>query len=907
MSASSEKSNSPIYFPLDQGERAAHLNVNQLLARDVYERLAEMLKESVPESADPSDEKGEEERFNRGRGHSTIFLDGDRGTGKTTVVVNLRQYLESDGGQDRFRDLAKQVHIFKPIDPSQLEDGDDLFLDVVVAAVLGDRDVNAQHEKEREKWEILNQSLQDLGVALQGRETQSKGEGLDRLRSFMGSQDLAGAVHRFFSATASLLGKRLLVMPIDDVDTTLHRAFENLEVVRRYLASPVLLPIVCGDLALYREVVWRDTYGRLTMDTEQEPARAKVVAQDLAREYLRKILPLHRRMRMPEVGVHQQNENVLIGSESHREGRPRLALPELDAWLTALLAGPVNGNENSRFQVPIPTVRALSQLIFRVRTGVPALQESYFNESAPLPETDLMRRISYRRKGRAAARRHSDAPELSAPSNAASQVVLRQWHTALLDHFMFEPSAGAACLVLLAHRHWRDPAALSVLDTPIFQPLRQVAHPELSYVEASVKLNWSNALSGRLPDSWVGTLKDRDMSILPFSTPDIGRAIRLPTILSSDVPPEDDVLFNGRLRLLVDLITHRNFYSPSKRATLICSGRVIEIMVTSLVRDVSIDDIHRILRTAPFHSAVAVATTKAFSISIDELELEIDGDESADVEEDDEESAGTSDSSEEQRIREHAWDLEVDRDLAAEELAADINAWRRQAHVGELILSPWLIYCTLNKTFNQVPFFNRPLAVGQQPVREQVLDVLASGLSTFHAFWAALGSFEKGPLFDLPLETSNVNLLNRHGDFTRTDLFTQNVQPLIERQIDHATIQGEQVVSATWALQGHPLFVRLKAYVEREKERGIQKSIEAPLDGRGLLLRALGLRADMERLTVASIRKALKSIAPKGVRPDRHGERILDRISRRHRGLRELNLLRRAIVELGLELDAGAS
>ena len=299
MSANSDPVQNPIYFPLDQGERASHLYVDQLLPRNIYEKLAEMLQESLRQL--PSSENGElpeciaePEQFARLRSHTAIFLDGDRGTGKTTVIVNLQDYLRADEVRARFEGMADDIHILQPIDSSQLEDDDDLFLNVVVAAVLGDAEIQRGREKDPQRWQALYDSLQHLGKALAGKETQSDGVGLDRLRSFMGARELAADVHNFFFKAAKLLGKRLLVLPIDDVDTTLHRAFENLEVVRRYLASPVLLPIVCGDLKLYRDVIWRDAMRRLTKDLTKFEEQAKPTADALAVEYLRKILPLHR-------------------------------------------------------------------------------------------------------------------------------------------------------------------------------------------------------------------------------------------------------------------------------------------------------------------------------------------------------------------------------------------------------------------------------------------------------------------------------------------------------------------------------------------------------------------------------------------------------------------------------------
>jgi hypothetical protein len=868
----------PIFFPLDQGERAGHLTVSQLLPRTVYEKLAEMLSESCPANGDAL-VGDDSEHFERDRGHTTIFLDGNRGTGKTTVIVNLPKYLEADGVRERYAGLAEAVHILKPIDPSQLEDGDDLFLNVVVAAVLSDKQVKEQREAQPNLWQALHESLQRLGIALAGKETQSDGVGLDRLRAFMGTQELAGAVHDFFVRAAQLLGKRLLVLPIDDVDTTLHRAFENLEVVRRYLASPVLLPIVCGDLSLYHEVTWRDAFRRLTIDVVHYHEQAKPLAEGLAHEYLRKILPLHRRMRMPEVEEFLGDYNVFLGAESRAEGPPRLALPELDAWLRALLSGPVNDHENSRLQIPIPTVRALSQLLSRVRVGILTLEKAYFNEICPIPETDLMRRISYRRRGRIPARRHSNAPEILVSSTEPNDVSLGQWQSALLDHFMFEPTAGAVCLVLLAARHWHEVSDGSVLDTPLFQPLRQIGRSELRYIETRAKLAWRGDLSGRLPDSWVSTLKDE--AILPFATPEVGRAV-VPTNWEVEVEQAQDDLLNARARVLIELITHHNFYSSSKRATLICSGRVLELVVTSLVRDVSSGDINRILANAPFHSAVRVAATKAVRFSIDEIEFsEFDTD------------GGTTLAT---RYGVGDIDLQRNRDLVIEELATALNEWRRNSHADRLTRSPWLMYCALNKAFNQSPMFIRPLGLSEQPKGELLSDVVASGLSAFNSFWSALASFEKGPLFDLSTEISNVNLLNRRGDFTRNDLFTQNIKPLIEREMDDATVVGEQVISATLVLDKHPLRLHLQALFEFAKTREetiVEESEE--IDGRTYLLRLLGLSTNLGRLSVPMVKKALQRSTPKGTSQKRFGESVLSQVSRRHPGLAQLETLRRAI------------
>jgi hypothetical protein len=887
MTAGSDVRAKPIYIPLDQGERANHLYVDQLLPRPIYERLAQMLQESLDQM--PEEEEGSKidkgDSFSRQRAHATVFLDGDRGSGKTTVIVNLPAYLDAPEVRERYPHLADQVHVLRPIDPSQLEDDDDLFLNVVVAAVLGDKEIQSGRERNPILWQALYDSLQDLGKALAGKETQDEGVGLDRLRSFRGAKELAGAVHDFFAKAAKLLDKRILILPIDDVDTTLHRAFENLEVVRRYLASPALLPIVCGDLNLYREVTWRDVFRRLSKGINKFDEEARFTAESLALEYLRKILPLHRRLRMPEVRDFLQDDNILLGTPRDRAGSQSLTLPNMEAWLRALLAGPVNDHENSRIRIPIPTVRALSQLLSRVRDGIPTLERAFLNEHDPHPTTALMRRIVHGRRGD--TKLTSGSAGKSTEEAAPNALSIPKWQSALFDHFMFEPNAGALCLVLMAARHWHTAPKASVLATPLFIPLQQIGRHELRYIQSRATLNWVGDLAGRLPDSWVHNLADD--AILPFASPEVGRAV-VPDRWRID-PDEYGDEFPAELPgLLTDLITHHNFYSSSKRATLICSGRILELVVTSIVRDVTVQDVDRILSTAPFHSAVGVAGTKAAQLSVDELDELI-------AFESEEEVSGRH-SSDDEDTRQGSTTEALDRDIAIEILVGEVNGWRREVGADRVQQSPWLMYCALNKTLNQVRFFTRPLQPNEQPSREALSDVVASGLSAFNSFWAALASFEKGPIFDLPLELSTVNLINRRGDFQQNNLYTQNIRPLLKEE--HDASHGEQIVPVTWTLNTHPLRKRLQDlfdFAVRREQASVASGLE-PVDGRGFFLATLRFSPKRRRVTVADVVKILERDKPQKMNAARFGDMLHQKIAQRFPQLPELNTLRRAIAAL---------
>ncbi|MCO1349773.1 hypothetical protein L0Z31_20140 (plasmid) [Burkholderia vietnamiensis] len=447
---------------------------------------------------------------------------------------------------------------------------------------------------------------------------------------------------------------------------------------------------------------------------------------------------------------------------------------------------------------------------------------------------------------------------------------------------MYEPGAGAVCLVLMAARHWREESTASVLATPLFEPLQQLAQPELRYLESRARLNWKDGLQGRLPDSWVASIAD--VALLPFAVPEIGRAV---------VPDEWSAAFFGEaeddrhdmLSLFAELITHRNFYSPSKRAALICSGRVLEVVVTSLIRDVTAADIERILNSAPYHSAVKVASTKAAQIAEDDAgAAAFDSDDAATL-------------ASEEHSNLHAVgqsDGGMYRDGEIAELITEIKAWREAVKARRFVLSPWLIYCALNKTFNQVPLFTRPLRSGEQPRKEALSDVFSSGLTAFHAFWAAIASFEKGPIFDLPLELSNVNVLSRSGNFRRNNLFTQNILPLLKHE--DGTIRGEEVISITHALDTHPLRERLEECVERAKVIEAERiPLEDEQDGRIYFMRMLGMSTSRTRITVPAVAKALTDLArtPRGAAS--HGKKLLRQISGRFPDLPALATLNSAI------------
>jgi len=856
--------NNPIFFHLDQGERAAHLDVNQLLPRDIYERLADLIKNSVPQKSEKSET---EEDFLATRGHRAIFIDGDRGTGKTTVAVNLYAYLESPEAKVKFDDLASDVHVLKPIDPTQLEDNDDLFLNVIVAAVLSDGEIKDALERSPKKRQQLHEKLQALGDALQGRETQKENYGLDRLRAFMGSQALAYAVHEFFLAALSLMDKRLLVMPIDDVDTSLHKAFDYLEVVRRYLSSTAVLPIVCGDFNLYRDVTQRDSFRRLTINGRHPDSSADEVTSHLAVEYLRKILPVQRRLQMPNIAKLLDDPRIFLLPPKEKNIENGVSLPQFKLWLRALLEGPVNGHENSTLSIPIPTVRALSQLVGSIQKQFPSLVRILHKEEPARPSTDLMQRLLRIAAGARVQReeKSNDVPDVDGNARIleSDSPLITEWCEVLLEHFRFVPDAGHVCLVLLALQHWRENPKKSVLATPLFAPLAADEAGELRYINRSAGIQWDKDLNTRVPSSWLSQLPSR--LVIPFATPEIGRAVRF----SNDSYSSRDIGSKSPELLLLNLVVHRNFYSQSHQGNLLCTGRILELLTTSLVRDISTDDIDRILTESPFHSVAAIAKTKAITIS----------------------SEDENDSPEKEN---EPPSLEKPPHDYLKWFAENINQWRNNQSVDQLALSPWLTYCAINKTLNQATFFNSPGKIGTTARRATWRDAFDLALATFNAFWAAYASFEKGPIFGQPIVLSNINL-TISGDFEKNNLYMQNVLPMLSSAITK-TAEGDTVLSVTRLLATHPLHELIKSVRNRyPKEEVSVRLVQIKRNlPREELLKALDM-VGVSRFSVPAVVAALRKLEPDVDLAKQLGNRIYNKFSSQEILEKELKTLEKAI------------
>lgn len=835
-----------IYIPLDSGESAVLKDPDTLLPRNIYEQLTQFIAKALNEVPEPH------EALNETRSHKAISIDGARGTGKTSVLVNLSDYLESNAKQ-----LAGEIHILDPIDPTLLEDGESLFLHIIVAAVLHDKEIKTAQGRDLDKSRIFTQKLENLAHGLESVDLQQNQRGMDKIRSLYGSKHLANCVEEFLKSALDLIGKKLLILPIDDVDTSLNRAFENLEILRRYLTSPYVLPIVSGDRRLYDEVCWRDFHGRLNKDSPYERKKSYGIARDLAIEYQRKILPLPRRLSMPAVSNYwvQGNIDVTLG----KNGIP---LRNFMAWLNIFITGPVNGLEGSDLSLPIPSIRALSQFVSHCGDLIPGLPEEIKSATDALavrrqwqmPDVpfEVLEHFTekHRELSNEAKRDYSEAyklfnDELNKHVKGKSVCLEEEkefaWLKRLLDYFCFEPEAGALYLTLQAKKYWVEwrkgkNRNQSVLATPLFQPLNQDAQEYDVFNIGGDLSDWESQLKSRLPETWLSAIKGQK-TLLPYPVAEAGINTSLKWKYWEEIEGYGfDSDLENKANFLVSTLMQWNFYTNTKQSILLNIGRVFELIIISLVSDLELADLQRIRQRSPFYSASALAPTKTLDLEDDLIKRNP--------------KSFNSLFTQEKEVADDPMDTNPDEyEEVWKKLCDEINQWRKLYNVANTNVSPWLVYKVFNKTFSQVAS-NIYMPNGMQS-SQNALNIIGR---VFYATWSAFGSFEKGELFGLPDVVATTNI-NSAKNFYSHDNFRVNVGPFTPGQNQQADterstyqnrkVYGEKTRTVSYILGDHPLKKWIEEILSTEVEMGEVKE-------KNIVKKVIGRKASDARIYITS-------------------------------------------------------
>ncbi|WP_027711743.1 P-loop NTPase fold protein [Dickeya chrysanthemi] len=232
------------------------------------------------------------------RKNNTIFINGQRGTGKTTFIRAMLDYYSEEKNSDGVFPLAF-------IDPTLIETHQNILIDIVVKFKQL-YDSKLKYCVDEEKNQRLNKCLEEMSEGLKlashhktNHDKHDDGWFLSQaLKSAKSGQYLEERLHHFINEISEVLNKELFIIAIDDVDTHTQKAYEVLETIRRYLNHPRVVVLISGDLKLYNYIVKNQKKIELQSGDKKESdeKESRDLILHLTQQYMLKVFPAHQRI-----------------------------------------------------------------------------------------------------------------------------------------------------------------------------------------------------------------------------------------------------------------------------------------------------------------------------------------------------------------------------------------------------------------------------------------------------------------------------------------------------------------------------------------------------------------------------------------------------------------------------------
>lgn len=226
--------------------------------------------------------------------HDAILISGGRGTGKSIFLYNAKKLWDEQNDKNK-----PDLHFLDPVDPTLLQDNDS-FSNVIIANIINSVHKHIEGKPQAETKKFYDR-LRKLAESIEEVDKQQLG-GLDKLMHYSSGVRVQNNFYRFVKEAITLLCCDALVLPIDDVDMALGKAYDVLEEIRRRLCCPFIIPLVSGDPDLYEHLV-KINFGKsiVSKDIQEIESTKKRLLNSLPNAYLTKVLPHHYRITLQSI------------------------------------------------------------------------------------------------------------------------------------------------------------------------------------------------------------------------------------------------------------------------------------------------------------------------------------------------------------------------------------------------------------------------------------------------------------------------------------------------------------------------------------------------------------------------------------------------------------------------------
>lgn len=311
------------------------------------------------------------------RNHNTILISGSRGSGKTIFLVNLAPRHNND-------EIHKSFEFLEIIDPTLLNGTQDMessesFIAVIVGLINNWAENKLKNKADDKQKNDYYTTLRDVAESVQTLKSARKEYGIDEIYAHQSALSLEQNLHLLFGQASKLAGDKILVIRIDDIDMAFKHGFQVLEALRKYLASPYVLPVLSGDSELYRNLVEKDfseamesplfcvrTEQLLQIDERfKHIENNRKIVSELSEKYMTKVMPFDQQIHLKNVSEIIQSRSISIELENNEDAI--ISYKDIKEYEDEFLNHGINRNEYKNKDLSFDSVRIWLQYLEKMR------------------------------------------------------------------------------------------------------------------------------------------------------------------------------------------------------------------------------------------------------------------------------------------------------------------------------------------------------------------------------------------------------------------------------------------------------------------------------------------------------------------------------------------------------------
>lgn len=335
-----------LVIDLDKLDSDEPLKENSYIYEDLLDLLYKRVRETAKANREYAKERGRGSRAGFGiRQHPCFFINGGRGTGKSTLLRGIREKLIDSSS--RF-DSDISFSLLAEVDPTELAEGESFMIHMLSHIWEQMDKANFRHESDsgvtdaaRRATKCLREMSKGLQMLSGAKEALNRASDASFFIEECVEQCSSGTElkHKFCELLENLsimMGCDTFLVTVDDADMNFSKCAEVLERVRQYMLSPRIIFIFAGDIKLYSLVV-RGMQLRHFGERElnHDAARAdhrKELLNNLEDQYLMKLFPAGNRITLINAqGLLQRKSETTLKTE---KGGSHTAETALNVYLS---------------------------------------------------------------------------------------------------------------------------------------------------------------------------------------------------------------------------------------------------------------------------------------------------------------------------------------------------------------------------------------------------------------------------------------------------------------------------------------------------------------------------------------------------------------------------------------------